>query len=77
MIAGDLPDFVSPVDGKTYSGRAGLREHNRRNGVVPMEDLKGLPHLTINSDFRTSSERKQDAQRRKELIIQQVNKHAR
>ena len=41
----DLPDFVSPVDGKTYSGRAGMREHNLRNSVVPLEDLKGLPPM--------------------------------
>lgn len=43
MIAPDLPDFVSPVDGKTYSGRAGLREHCRTHDVVPTRDLAGLP----------------------------------
>ena len=40
----DLPDFVSPIDGKTYSGRAGLREHCQRHDVVPTADLAGLPH---------------------------------
>lgn len=42
-IRGDLPDFVSPIDGKTYSGRAGLREHCKLHNVVPTADLKGLP----------------------------------
>jgi hypothetical protein len=42
-VRGDLPDFVSPIDGKTYSGRAGLREHCKLHDVVPTADLKGLP----------------------------------
>ena len=40
----DLPDFVSPIDGKTYSGRTGMREHCQRHDVVPTADLAGLPH---------------------------------
>lgn len=39
----DLPDFVSPIDGKVYSGRAGMRDHCARHDVVPTADLKGLP----------------------------------
>ncbi len=74
---GDLPDFVSPVDGKHYSGRAGLREHNLRNNVVPVADLKGLPYLQTNSDIRSPQERKRDAENRKSLIINQVNQHVR
>lgn len=42
-VAPDLPDFVSPIDGKTYSGRTGLRDHCARHNVVPTADLKGLP----------------------------------
>jgi hypothetical protein len=42
-ILPDLPDFVSPIDGKTYSGRAGMRDHCARHDVVPTADLKGLP----------------------------------
>lgn len=76
-ILPDLPDFVSPVDGKAYSGRAGLREHNLRNNVVPVADLKGLPYLQTNSDIRSDRERKQDAQMRKSIIINQVNQHIR
>jgi hypothetical protein len=76
-IMGDLPDFVSPVDGRAYSGRAGLREHNLRNNVVPVADLAGLPYLQTNSDTRSERERKQDAQMRKSIIINQVNQHVR
>lgn len=39
----DLPDFVSPIDGRVYSGRTGLRDHCARHDVVPTADLKGLP----------------------------------
>jgi hypothetical protein len=42
-IMPDLPDFVSPIDGKTYSGRAGMRDHCARHDVVPTAELKGLP----------------------------------
>ena len=42
-IMGDLPDFVSPIDGSVVRGRAGLREHCKRHDVVPTADLKGLP----------------------------------
>jgi hypothetical protein len=43
LIFGDEPDFVSPIDGKVYSGRAGMREHNTRHDVVNNRDLIGLP----------------------------------
>ncbi len=52
MFAGDLPDFKSPIDGKTYSGRAGLREHNKRHNVVPNAELKGLPPLTTHQEYK-------------------------
>ena len=74
-IVPDLPDFVSPVDGKKYSGRAGMREHNLRNNVVPVADLKGLPYLQANSDTRTPEQRKASDQHRKETIIRQVHQH--
>jgi hypothetical protein len=43
-VYGDLPDFVSPIDGSVVSGRAGMREHCKKHDVVPTADLKGLPH---------------------------------
>lgn len=72
MIMGDLPDFVSPIDRKLYSGRAGMREHNQRHNVVPHADLVGLPYRTANLPPTLSKEQKAA---RKEQIIHQVNKH--
>jgi hypothetical protein len=72
-----LPDFVSPLDGKLYSGRAGLREHNKRHDVVPVADLKGLPYLQSNSDTRSTQEKRADAADRKQQIINQVNRYVR
>ena len=51
-IMGDLPEFVSPIDGKTYSGRAGLREHCKIHNVVPTADLKGLPPKTKATEYK-------------------------
>lgn len=58
MVAPDHPDFVSPIDGKHYSGRAGLREHNARHNVVLAADLAGLPPKTLHQNYQpTTSER--------------------
>lgn len=40
LVMGDLDDFVSPVDGKVVHGRAGLREHDKRNGTTNIADYK-------------------------------------
>lgn len=78
MIMGDLPDFVSPIDNKTYSGRAGMREHNRQHNVVPTSDLAGLPVLDArNSSMVDPYKAKQSAAHRKEQVINLVNKHYR
>lgn len=76
-IIGDQADLVSPVDGKLYSGRAGLREHNARNDVIDNRDLVGLPTMMSNSDFRSAEQKRASAQQRKEIIINEVNKHYR
>ena len=76
-ILPDLPDFVSPIDGKHYSGRAGMRDHCSRHNVVPVADLKGLPPLAFNSDTRTDSQKRSDAAVRKQQVINLVNKHYR
>lgn len=39
----DEGSFVSPIDQKVYSGRAGMREHNARHNTVNNRDLAGLP----------------------------------
>lgn len=72
MVAGDLPDFVSPVDGKAYSGRRGLHEHCVRNDVVPNAELTGLPTLTLGTDIRSERQKRDDAERRKGRIIHEV-----
>ena len=41
-VFGDEGDFVSPIDGKVYSGKRGMREHNARHDVVNNRDLVGL-----------------------------------
>lgn len=41
-FVGDEGDFVSPIDGKVYSGRTGMREHNARHNVINNRDLVGL-----------------------------------
>ena len=76
-IMPDLPDFVSPIDGKLYSGRSGLREHCKVHDVVPNADLKGLPPLAMNSDRRSESQKRQDNSARKEQLINLVNSHYR
>jgi hypothetical protein len=73
----DSPEFVSPIDGQRYSGRAGLREHCKIHNVVPNNELKGLPPLTMTSDTRSSSERQADANSRRQHIVNNVNKHYR
>ena len=77
MVAPDQPDFISPIDGKRYSGRAGMRDHCARHDVVSNRDLVGLPTLMTNSDFRSPEQKRQSAEHRKQTIIQQVNKHYR
>jgi hypothetical protein len=76
-IIGDSPDFVSPIDRKVYSGRAGMREHCKIHDVVSNSELKGLPPLTATSDMRSRQERQADANNRRGHIINQVNKHYR
>ena len=49
-VMGDIPDFISPIDGSVVSGRAGLREHCKKHHVVPTADLKGLPLKQFNQN---------------------------
>lgn len=34
----DIPDFVSPIDGRVINGRAGLRQHNKDHNVTNVAD---------------------------------------
>ena len=48
MVAGDIPAFVSPLDGTVVEGKRAYYEHMRKHNVVPFEagDEKkaGKPH---------------------------------
>lgn len=50
-VMGDLPDFVSPIDGTVVRGRAGMREHCKRHDVVPTADLQGLPVKKVSGNY--------------------------
>jgi len=63
-VMGDLPDFVSPIDGSVVSGRAGLREHCKKHGVVPTADLKGLPFKQAVQEYQPDRAGIRDAIRR-------------
>lgn len=58
-ILGDIPDFISPVDGTLVSGRAALREHNKRNDVVNTADLAGLPMKPLVGEYKPSADERQ------------------
>jgi len=77
VVLPDLPDFVSPIDGKRYSGRAGLREHCKIHNVVPNADLQGLPTLTAATNMRHPQDVRASNAERKQQIINLVNKHYR
>jgi len=63
-VMGDLPDFVSPIDGSVVSGRAGLREHCKKHHVVPTADLKGLPFKQAVQEYQPDRAGIRDAIRR-------------
>jgi hypothetical protein len=58
-VFGDEPDFVSPIDGKVYSGKTGMREHNRRHDVINNRDLVGLPVGVSGSRVSSLTERRE------------------
>ena len=43
LVFADEGVFVSPIDGKLYSGKAGMRNHNAKHDVINNRDLVGLP----------------------------------
>lgn len=63
-VFGDLPDFISPIDGSVVSGRAGMREHCRKHGVIPTADLAGMPVKPANQPYQPDSAGIRDALRR-------------
>ena len=69
-IMPDLPDFISPIDGKSYSGRAGLREHCTTHNVVPVADLAGLPPAPA---YKLPTYTKREVEARKENLARIVD----
>jgi hypothetical protein len=55
VVIPDEGDFVSPIDQRVYSGRAGMREHNKRHNVINNRDLVGLPYQTVNTPIPDQS----------------------
>ena len=68
FIQGDIPDFVSPIDGSTVRGRAGMREHCKKHDVVPTQELSGL-RTGYTSQLSLS---KAEVRERREYIAHQV-----
>lgn len=69
MIQADMPDFVSPLDGAVVSGRAGLREHCLKHNVIPTQELKGLPTMTMNREHTSSKQYREETRRTMAEII--------
>ena len=62
FIMEDLKPFRSTVD-----GRVAYRAHNKRNNVVPTEDLKGLPTKPLVAEI-SKAHRDETKQRIAEII---------
>lgn len=52
LVFADEGEFVSPIDRKVYSGKAGMREHNRIHGVINNRDLAGLPIMRSATEYK-------------------------
>jgi hypothetical protein len=70
----DIEPFVSPIDKSVISSRSTLRAHCKAHGVVPTEELKGLPPRLANPEYKLS---KREVAERREFIAYQVDKHYR
>jgi hypothetical protein len=69
-VHGDIPDFVSPIDGTVVRGRAGMRDHCARHSVVPTQELKGLPPKPMNMNLQPSA---QDRQQTRQVMADIIN----
>ena len=72
-VRGDMPDFVSPIDGTVVSGRAALREHCLKHDVVLTADLKGLPMKTMNNTQPISEKYREETRRTIAEVINSRN----
>ena len=64
-LGGDIEPFLSPIDGKLVSGRAALREHNKKHGVTNIADYsegyfeKSGKQLAKNARGQTEKDKKE------------------
>jgi hypothetical protein len=78
LICPDITPFKSIVDGSTISGRAALREHNKRNDVTFAEAFRGdWERGRKTRDSMYSGDPKFDRSRRVEAIKHAVETHTR
>lgn len=78
MIMPDIPDFVSPVDGRVVHGRRGLREHNKELGVTNVEDYTNEWKEKAKERARFfSGDPTYDRKERLRAVIDAVDKHTR
>ena len=71
----DIPDFVSPIDGRVIKGRKGLREHNKQHNVTNIADFKETWEKAAKERERFfSGDPTYDSKRRKEHLIQAYEK---
>lgn len=74
VVLPDLPDFVSPIDGRLVSGRKGMRDHCARHNVVPTADLAGLPPKPAVMPYELPASERQAT---KEFIAHQLDQRRR
>jgi hypothetical protein len=58
MVHGDIPAFISPLDGAVVEGRRAYEEHMRKHNVVPFEagDEKRKPEIRTAQDRQAMRE---------------------
>lgn len=72
----DIPDFVSPIDGRVVNGRAGLREHNKEHNVTNVADFKDeWAQKAKERESMYSGDTKFDRERRVDAIKRALERH--
>lgn len=71
-IIPDITPVQSSIDGSVISSRTQMREYCKKHGVVPTEELKGLPTKTFHQPLVHS---KQERQQIKEFMSHLYDKH--
>lgn len=78
IIMPDIPDFVSPIDGRIIHGRRGLREHNKEHNVTNVADYKETWEKAAKERARAFTPGSgYDSERRKEHLIRNYEKLSR